>query len=71
MTQLQERLQAALDELTAWQKDAQPRRSAILHWSLKISALASRVAEEAMELIIEDISLEEIREKENEDGNAE
>lgn len=59
----QERLLDALDELKSWQDSDVKRRSSILHWALKVSSLASQVAEEAAQEILEEMQLEEIHEK--------
>jgi phage gp46-like protein len=51
----------ALNNLNCWQESDYRSRSSILHWANKVAVLASQVAEEAMEPIVEDMRLEEIR----------
>lgn len=57
-----ERLNDALNELDCWQASDYRNRSSIIYWAAKVARLASQLAEEALEPIVEDMRLEEIRE---------
>ena len=69
---LNERLKDAIHELECWQsKDdkVKLRRASTLHWAFKVTSLASQLADEAVQGIIDDMKIEENRANRKDNGD--